>query len=193
MKIGTKTLLFGSHQFVIHPILVFIAWVKLYKKLPNFKELICIIIHDWGYWGKPNLDGPEGEKHPIWAAMWIAGNTDWSLDYSWLCLYHSRFMAKMDNHPVSKLCLPDKYGVALAPAWLWVFLGNLTGEIKEYRAQTNYEISNAGPCQGQYKSSFEFFRAYKAKCAEWVKTGDLTIRTENTLPGVDTQKKSAHD
>ncbi|MCK5235828.1 MAG: hypothetical protein KAR06_02490, partial [Deltaproteobacteria bacterium] len=60
--VGTKSLLFGVHQFIWHPITVLIAWCKLYG-WPTWPELVCIIVHDWGYWGKPNMDGPEGEKH----------------------------------------------------------------------------------------------------------------------------------
>jgi hypothetical protein len=30
MKIGTKSVLFGAHQFLIHPIILFIAWLKEY-------------------------------------------------------------------------------------------------------------------------------------------------------------------
>lgn len=29
MKIGTKSLLFGAHQFAIHPLFLFIAWWEL--------------------------------------------------------------------------------------------------------------------------------------------------------------------
>lgn len=146
MEIGTKTLLFGNHQFILHPLFVSLAWVKLYRKLPNPKEAVCIIIHDWGYWGKPNLDGPEGEQHPEWAATWAfmhldkftnpltpAGKRYWDL-----CLYHSSFYAKRNGHNVSQLCIPDKMGVAMMPIWMIVILGKLTGETEEYRHAQKY-------------------------------------------------------
>ena len=63
MNVGTKSLLFGVHQFIWHPVTVLIAWVSLYGR-PTWRELICIIVHDWGYWGAPNMDGEEGERHP---------------------------------------------------------------------------------------------------------------------------------
>ena len=64
MKIGTKSLLFGIHQIFWHPYVVLRAWVYLYGR-PSFKEMVCIFIHDWGYFGKPNLDGAEGSLHPM--------------------------------------------------------------------------------------------------------------------------------
>ena len=88
MKTGTKSLLFGVHQFVWHPITVWMAWVWLFRRLPNWKETICIIIHDWGYWGKENMDDEEGEKHPEWAFHFASKHLGKS--YGLLCLYHSR-------------------------------------------------------------------------------------------------------
>lgn len=167
MRIGTKTLLFGNHQPLIHSPLVLVAWIKLYG-LPNWKELICIAIHDLGYWGLPNLDGEEGEDHPDWAASWAASHL--GDDYADLCRYHSRFKSQKCGKSPSKLCLPDKYGVALTPTWLWVFLGRLTGEIDEYQANTKYEIYH--PIK---KNHFEWFRDYKKICRKWVESGDLTI------------------
>lgn len=172
MRIGTKTLLFGNHLWWLHPLFVYMAWLKLYKQLPNWHEIICIIIHDWGYWGKPNLDGKEGEEHPQWAARWSQNHL--GRYYADLCDYHSRFRARKFGEKPSKLCLADKLGVALMPTYLWVFLGWLSGETKEYMTETKYEINNCIAYK-PYKSSAAFFRAYKVKCAEWVRTGDLTI------------------
>lgn len=136
MRIGTKTLLYGNHQFILHPLMVGIAWVRIYHKLPNPKEAICIAIHDWGYWGKPNIDGPEGEQHPYWAANWAEKYLGFK--YLELCQYHSSFLAKKHDAPVSRLCLPDKYGVIMTPLWLLVLLGRLTGETTEYRNAPKY-------------------------------------------------------
>ena len=150
MKIGTKTLLFGCHQFLLHPLLVGVAWVKLYRKLPNWKEAVCILIHDWGYWGKPNVDGPEGELHPERAARWAWKHLDERAKgenlhmgvcyYSNLCRYHSSTLAKMAGHQVSKLCLPDKYGITLVPISLMVLFGRLTGETNEYKHAPKYAM-----------------------------------------------------
>jgi len=139
MKLGTKSLLYGSHQFIWHPIQVTIAWIVLFKRLPTWKEMICIIIHDWGYWGCPNLDGEEGERHPEWAAKWVSLNLDnnvYSGDryrYRDLCLYHSRHYAKNDNADPSKLCWADKYCIKYDPWWFYLARVRLSGEIKELR------------------------------------------------------------
>jgi hypothetical protein len=63
MRVGTKSLLFGVHQVFIHPIFVTMAWIKLYG-LPTWKEFICIVVHDWGYWSRKDIDGDEGKSHP---------------------------------------------------------------------------------------------------------------------------------
>ncbi|GAI86842.1 unnamed protein product, partial [marine sediment metagenome] len=69
-------------------------------------------------------------------------------------------------------------GVALMPSWLWVLLGRLTGEIKEYMAQEKYEINQAQVKGEGYKDEFEFFHAYKKKCQEWIETGNLMPKGE---------------
>jgi hypothetical protein len=184
MRMGTKSLLFGCHQFVLHPIFVYSAWVKCYKKLPNPKETICIVIHDWGYFGKPNMDGPEGESHPNWAACWalnnldvIGGPQDTSGRYYNLCLCHSRFAARSMGLEVSKLCLPDKIGVGLMPVWLWVGLGKLSGEVHEYMKQDKYEINHLGPNGTSFRTPSMFFRDYKNITKRWLANpGDLDER-----------------
>jgi|WetSurMetagenome_2_1015567.scaffolds.fasta_scaffold00003_170 hypothetical protein len=64
MKIGTKSILFGAHCFLIHPLFVLLAWWKLYGFPWDPRLWIAFFVHDLGYWGKPNMDGPEGETHP---------------------------------------------------------------------------------------------------------------------------------
>lgn len=174
MKTGTKSLLFGGHQFIIHPIFVFIAWVKLYKALPDWKETICIVIHDWGYWGSPKMDDDYGEWHSFRSAKWFNTHRGWGKEYE-LIMFHSRFMARKCNKPVSKLCLPDKYGVALMPTWLWIWLCKASGELQEYMAETKYEINE--PSGSRYRTPQEFFKAYKSICDKWIKTGNLTTAT----------------
>jgi hypothetical protein len=190
MKVGTKSILLGCHQFIIHPIFVYAAWIKLYKHLPNWQESICIFIHDWGYWQKPNMDGQEGEDHPRWASDWAYYHLDhqhrdlyYYGRYSDLCMFHSRFQARRFAMNVSKLCLPDKIGVSFMPAWLWVNLAKFSGEIKEYMAQDKYEINQGvipEPSGKDFRSPYDFFRAYKKKAKEWEQTRDLTIRYGNT-------------
>ena len=49
-----------------------------------------------------------------------------------LCLYHSRFYAKRDGKPYSKLCVADKLAIAITPWWLYLPLVLLSGEWREY-------------------------------------------------------------
>ena len=63
MKIGTKSVLFGAHCFLIHPIFVALAWIKLYGFPFDPRIWIAFFVHDLGYIGKPNMDGVEGETH----------------------------------------------------------------------------------------------------------------------------------
>lgn len=130
MKVGTKSILFGVHNFIVHPITVYRAWKYLYGK-PTWRELICIIIHDWGYWGKPNMDGAEGERHPEFAAK-IAAKL-FGQQYGDLCLWHSRHYARKVGAEPSKLCWADKLSIVMEPRWLYLLRAKLSGEIKEYR------------------------------------------------------------
>lgn len=131
MKIGTKSLLFGVHQFIFHPIFVFLAWCELYKEFPTFKEFICIIIHDWGYFGLNDMDSKEGSNHSLFSAILIKklfGIKEYNL-----ILYHSRHYARKDNKNPSKLCWADKYSYKFDPILFYVIRANLSGEIEEYR------------------------------------------------------------
>lgn len=61
---GTKSLLYGFHCFFIHPFFVALGWWSAYGFPWDPRLWVCFLVHDWGYWGKPNMDGPEGETHP---------------------------------------------------------------------------------------------------------------------------------
>ena len=128
MQIGTKSLLFGIHQVFVHPYVVRKAWKYLYGK-PTWKEMICIIIHDWGYWGKPNLDGPEGETHPELGAK-IAGML-FGPEYRDLCYGHSRTYSKLKGIPISKLCWADKLSFCFETRKKYLKRARKSGEIIE--------------------------------------------------------------
>jgi hypothetical protein len=145
MKIGTKSLLFGVHQLLIHPWFVAAAWWKLFGFPLDPRLWVAFIVHDWGYWGKPNMDGPEGETHVELGARIMHWLFDWpryvtrqweykvkNLTWYNFCLYHSRFYAKRDGQHFSKLCLADKYSFIMTPRWLYLPMARATGEIKEY-------------------------------------------------------------
>ena len=134
MKVGTKSVLFGIHQFVLHPFFVTIAWVKVYGSLPTLREFVCIVCHDIGYYGKPNMDGPEGITHPELSATIIRKILGECPDEVDMVLFHSRSYARFHGREVSALCLPDKLSILLYPYWLYLLLGNLSGEIYEYKS-----------------------------------------------------------
>lgn len=168
MKTGTKSLLFGVHQFILHPITVWIAWIWLYRTLPTWRETVCVVIHDWGYWGKAKMDDEEGEKHPEWAA----GVAHWLLDrprfvplspsffiwkrhnttYHDLCLYHSRHYARNAGVEPSRLCWADKMSILVERWWTYLPRAWASGELEEYR-----EIAEATGFIPKVKSSREWF------------------------------------
>jgi hypothetical protein len=162
MRVGTKSVLFGAHCFFLHPWFVAWAWWKLYGFPWDPRLWVAFFIHDLGYWGSPNMDGEEGERHPEWAARvmtrlfdwrpgpglvyaggalfeWRVCFQDWDSDQDFLLgpwgqlvLFHSRFYAKANRAQPSRLCIADKLAVALEPWWLYLPRVNLTGEIDEY-------------------------------------------------------------
>lgn len=149
MKIGTKSLLFGVHQFAIHPIMVTWAWWIIYRRFPCLYELFAIVTHDWGYWGSSNMDGTDGKEHPERIAQWWRCNG--GAKRSMFCWNiadeiagHSRFHVAKYGGSLSRLFRADKLAVVLYPRWLYLLLANLSGEIHEYmeiaRKDTKYTV-----------------------------------------------------
>lgn len=131
MKVGTKSLLFGAHNIIIHPILVFVAWWRLYGFPFDPRLWIAFIVHDWGYFGKPNMDGSEGETHVELGAriMRIFGR-----HWEEFARHHSRYYSRRDGVQPSQLCYADK--LALCCEWprFYLFRTRVTGELREYMA-----------------------------------------------------------
>ena len=86
MKVGTKSVLFGAHCFFIHPFFVARAWTRLYGFPRDPRIWVCFFLHDIGYWGMPNMDGPEGEEHPRLGAGWVSALFDNERDEPWALL-----------------------------------------------------------------------------------------------------------
>lgn len=133
MKLGTKSLLFGVHQFILHPLLVWFSWILLYKNAPNWKELICIFIHDWGYWNIFFLKDAEGDRHPEVAAK--IANKLFGQKYYFFILGHSTFYNTRYDVKISKLMAPDKYWHCIVPFWFFKMLSIPSGEFKYYRTR----------------------------------------------------------
>jgi hypothetical protein len=127
---GRKSLLFGVHQVLWHPWTVYRAWVYLYGR-PTWKEIICIIVHDWGYWFCENMDDDNGQRHPITGANIV--KKLFGEEYYYLVLCHSRHYSKEIGREPSKLCWADKLSIFFDPKHFYLFRAKLTGEIKEYR------------------------------------------------------------
>lgn len=148
MTLGTKSVLYGAHAFWLHPWFVAAAWWKLYGFPWDTRLWASFFVHDIGYWGKPNMDGPEGEAHPELGAkiMWwlFDGRND---DYTWhdFALLHSRYYAKKLGQPYSRLCVADKLATALIWPWLYLPMVRATGEIEEYMSRAQKYTHSLSP------------------------------------------------
>lgn len=159
IPVGTRSLLYGVHQVFIHPLFVALAWWRLYGFPWDPCLWLCFIVHDWGYWGKTDMDGDNGLSHPYLGAVLVyrllrsvygrcfrirygLKTQDAaflaSIKATWwgeFCQAHSRSWARACSLEVSKLCVADKLAVALQPAWMWIFMAWASGELWEYMAR----------------------------------------------------------
>jgi hypothetical protein len=161
MKIGTRSVLFGAHQFLIHPWFVAAAWWQLYGFPWDPRLWLAFWVHDLGYVGKPNMDGPEGETHVefgAWLMALLFGEV-WG-DF---CRYHSRFYAKRDGRHFSRLCVADKLAIAITPAWLYLPMVRATGEIEEYMRLADTRNLVGGGGQKKYTG----MNAYSDDQRQW--------------------------
>lgn len=139
MKMGTKSLLFGVHQFIWHPFTVARAWRDINGRWPTWRQAVCIFVHDWGYWGCAEMDGKEGEQHPYAGAAiahWLLDEPE-STTWKKFCLGHSRTMSRILGMETSELCHADKLCIAFDPAWFYILRARATGEMAEYRANAD--------------------------------------------------------
>ena len=143
MRVGTKSVLFGAHCFLLHPWFVAAAWWKVYGFPFDPRLWVAFFVHDVGYLGKPNMDGPEGESHVELGAS-IMGRL-FGAEWGNFSRYHSRFYAKKDGRRHSRLCVADKYALVLTPTWLYLPMARLTGEIHEYMALAQKRTADGEP------------------------------------------------
>lgn len=146
LPVGTKSLLFGVHHVLLHPLLLALAWTKLYGFPTDPRVWMAFFVHDLGYWGKQNMDGAGGETHVEWGAQrmrqWFG--PEWG-DF---CLYHSRFYARKHNALPSRLCVADKYVIVIEPWWLYLPRAALSGELWEYIDVCLAENGKYSACTG---------------------------------------------
>jgi hypothetical protein len=159
MKIGTKSILFGAHCFFIHPWFVALAYWRLYGFPADVRLWVAFFVHDLGYWGKPNMDGPEGEEHVrfgSWLMTKLFGD-----EWGYFCLLHSRFYAKKHDLDYSELCVADKLALAMTPRWLYLIQTNLTGEISEYMA------GKGGRTPAGNRGQYQWITDVRDYCGAW--------------------------
>lgn len=185
MKVGTKSVLIGVHQFIWHPFTVFLAWLDLYG-WPTWWEFVCIIVHDLGYLGKDNMDGESGHFHPELGAKiagWLCGEKA-RLE----CLGHSRSYAESHKLPTSRLCWADKWSPMFDPTHFYWLRGTLSEEIAEYR-----KTFPRAHGESSLMWTFEFKRYVRENSLKIWKgaTGDPNHEyiQQNTLPGIDIPNK----
>jgi hypothetical protein len=174
MRVGTKSVLFGAHCFFIHPWFVAWAWWTLYGFPWDPRLWVAFFVHDLGYLGKPNMDGPEGETHPELGAR-IMGIFDGLGGWRWFdfALLHSRYYAKTLRKQPSRLCMADKLAIALTPAWLYLPMVRATGEIREYmahakhRAVGNINISAEELRRVTSASECDWYSGVQSYCRRW--------------------------
>lgn len=135
MKVGTKSVLFGAHQFILHPFFLWLAWWKLYYLTFQPAILVAMVVHDLGYIGRGDMDGEEGKLHPGFGALLMGrlfdvpyGEREW---YNFTA-GHSRFYARLIGIEVSMLMRADKYATCLVPLPLYLALVLASGECWEY-------------------------------------------------------------
>lgn len=162
MNVGTRSLLFGVHQFAWHPLTVALAWHCLYRCWPTWREAVCIVVHDWGYLGSPDMDGDRGERHPELGAR-IADALLGPV-YGRLVLFHSRHYARRRGVQPSRLCWADKLSILVEPWWLYLPRARLSGELAEYRR--NAAAAGAVPLETSDREWFAFIQDHFRHVAE---------------------------
>ena len=130
MTEGTKSYLFGCHQFFVHPLLVLIAWIVEYRKFPRFWEFVCIFIHDIGHYGTNYLTNDEEKR-----THWIKGARLAKLLFGWKGYHLVCGHTTKSGCVRSKLFIPDKKSWLYSPDW-WL---NLNYKIEDFKT----EISGA--------------------------------------------------
>ncbi len=130
MTVGTKSVLFGAHCFLIHGFFVARGWWTLWGFPWDPRLWTAFFVHDLGYFGCGDMDGSQGEEHVQLGAkiMGLLFGESWAV----FTLRHSRYWAKKHGVGVSKLCYADKLAFAITPGWLYLPMACATGELAEY-------------------------------------------------------------
>jgi hypothetical protein len=172
MTVGTRSVLFGVHTIFVHPLLVGIAWWKLFGPPLDPRLWIVFLVHDIGYIGKCSVEGPVGETHVELGArvMQALFGESWG-DF---CRGHSRYYARSRGLRISRLCVADKLAFVLTPAWLYLPLARASGELAEYmerskeRQAGNEYFTPAESAQLESNDPREWLNGLQSYTCRWV-------------------------
>ena len=161
MTVGTRSVLFGVHNILIHPLVVGIAWWKLYGPPLDPRLWIAFLVHDIGYLGKCSVEGPIGETHVELGARIMAA----LFGASWgeFCRRHSRYYARSRGLRISRLCVADKLAFVLTPPWLYLPMARASGELSEYM-----KWSKERQAGSEYFTPAESTRLQSDNSREWL-------------------------
>lgn len=123
MLVGTKSILYGGHQFIIHPIILFFCYWRLYSFPFDPRLWVCFVVHDWGYFGCKDMDGYTGKYHPVFGAsiVRVLFGGKWCV----FCVTHSRKIVEIlrkateIDYRISKLGVADKLAIVYTPLWMY--------------------------------------------------------------------------
>ncbi len=172
MTLGTKSVLYGAHCVLLHPLLVAWGWTRLFGFPWDPRLWFAFALHDIGYLGRKDMDGADGEQHVVLGAriMGALFGAAWADE----CLRHSRYWSRRIGRPISRLCLADKLAFALAPAWLYLPMARWTGELDEYMARSRERQAGDNGFTGEElrlirsASGKEWLRGLQSYTLRWV-------------------------
>jgi hypothetical protein len=156
MKQGTSSVLFGCHS-VVHSVLVILSWRKVHKRWPSWWQVVCILIHDIGHWGRDYLNDVE-TKREHWIVGAVLAGRLFGMRGFLLVAGHDAY----SGWPRSKLYKPDKYSWCLAPVW-WLLSNELfepklrmgmgrLDAVRDFKQRTRHNIES-----GEFRPTHDFY------------------------------------
>jgi hypothetical protein len=172
MRVGTKSILFGVHQFLLHPAFLWEAWRRLYGVPLDPRLYVAFAVHDLGYLFRRDMDGLDSERH-----VELGANITQALfGPSWgkFCGCHSRYYARSRGLQISRLCVADKLAFVLMPSWLYLPLARSTGELDEYMTKSRERQAGCSAFTEQERAQIEsgdarlWLRGLQSYTRRWV-------------------------
>lgn len=171
MRVGTKSILFGAHSFLVHPFALFESWRRLYGFPWDLRLWVVFFVHDLGYWSRASMDGAGSEAHVELGA--IVMEKLFGRRWGDLCRRHSRKWCIRHGQSYSRLCVADKLAFVITPTWLYLPMTRATGELDEYMAvadgqQAGGKFTNAERLLLQSGDARLWLKGLKSYTARWV-------------------------